>query len=70
MQEFLQARHIPVPAYSIIAVLDHEQPRRYQSECVVKTLRQRTTGIGLNRRAAEREAAQRMLSILEQSAPT
>lgn len=70
LQEFLQARHIPVPAYSIIAVLDHEQPRRYQSECVVKTLGQRTTGIGLNRRAAEREAALRMLSILEQSAPT
>ncbi|MGF6603259.1 ribonuclease-3 [Paraburkholderia sp. GAS448] len=66
LQEFLQAQHIPVPAYRIVAVLDDEQPRRYESECVITSFRLRTTGIGPNRRVAEREAAQRMLSILEQ----
>jgi ribonuclease-3 len=68
LQEFLQAQHIPVPAYRIVAVLDTEQPRRYESECVISSFRLRTTGIGPNRRVAEREAAQRMLSILEERA--
>jgi ribonuclease-3 len=65
LQEFLQAQHVPVPAYRIVAVLDDEQPRRYESECVIPSFRLRTTGIGPNRRVAERDAAQRMLSILE-----
>jgi ribonuclease-3 len=49
-------------------VLDNEQPRRYESECVVSSFRLRTTGVGPNRRVAEREAAQRMLAILESRA--
>lgn len=68
LQEVLQAQHIPVPAYRIVAVFDSEQPRRYESECVISSFRLRTTGIGPNRRVAEREAAQRMLSILEERA--
>ncbi|VVE16776.1 MULTISPECIES: ribonuclease III [Pandoraea] len=65
LQELLQAKRVPVPTYRIVAIFDDEQPRRYESECVITSRGLRTTGIGPNRRVAEREAAHRMLSILE-----
>lgn len=64
LQEFLQGIRLPVPDYAIVRVIDEGAGRQYESECVVRSRSARTTGIGPNRRAAEREAAQRMLTQL------
>ncbi|WP_321817013.1 MULTISPECIES: ribonuclease III [unclassified Paraburkholderia] len=65
LQEVLQGQRLRVPNYRVLAVSGAGHHLRFDSECVVEALRLRTIGSGLSRRAAEREAAQRMLAVLE-----
>ena len=58
LQELLQARHVAVPRYSVIATRGAAHDQRFEVECIVESLQVRTRGAGPSRRAAEQEAAQ------------
>jgi ribonuclease III len=67
LQEWLQARKLAPPMYSIIDVqgLDHQQ--EFDAACEIPALSMRTTGKGRSRRIAEQDAANSMLSLLQGS---
>jgi len=67
LQEWLQARKLPVPAYSIVATRGQAHAQTFHVECVVAALGLREQGEGRSRRAAEQEAARRMLETLKAS---
>lgn len=67
LQEWLQARKLPVPAYRIRATRGQAHAQTFEVECEVATLRLTHAGEGRSRRAAEQEAARRMLDVLKAS---
>jgi ribonuclease III len=67
LQEWLQARRLPVPAYRIAATRGQAHAQTFEVECVVATLDLTERGEGRSRRAAEQEAARRMLEGLKAS---
>lgn len=70
LQEVVQSHRILRPTYRIVGVHGDAHARIFESECLIASLRLRTAGTGLTRRIAEREAAQRMLLILERRGVT
>jgi ribonuclease-3 len=67
LQEWLQGRKLPVPAYSIVATRGQAHAQTFHVECAVNALGLREQGEGRSRRAAEQEAARRMLDTLKAS---
>jgi ribonuclease-3 len=67
LQEWLQARKLPVPAYSIAAVRGQAHAQTFEVECAVAPLGLVERGEGRSRRAAEQEAARHMLATLRVS---
>ena len=67
LQEWLQARRIPVPAYQIVATRGQAHAQTFDVECAVAALGLAERGEGRSRRAAEQEAARRMLAALRAS---
>ena len=67
LQEWLQARRVPVPAYRITATRGQAHAQTFEVECVVATLGLAERGEGRSRRTAEQEAARRMLDALKAS---
>ena len=67
LQEWLQARRVPVPAYRIVATRGQAHAQTFEVECAVATLRLTECGEGRSRRAAEQQAARRLLAVLKQS---
>ncbi len=67
LQEWLQARKLPVPAYRIAATRGEKHAQTFEVECAVATLGLAERGEGRSRRAAEQEAARRMLDALKAS---
>ena len=67
LQEWLQARKLPVPAYRIVATQGQAHAQTFQVECAVATLGLAEPGQGKSRRTAEQEAARRMLDLLKAS---
>jgi ribonuclease-3 len=67
LQEWLQARKLPVPAYSIAAVRGQAHAQTFEVECAVAPLGLVERGEGRSRRAAEQEAARHMLATLRAS---
>ena len=67
LQEWLQARRIPVPAYRIVATRGQAHAQTFDVECAVATLGLAEHGEGKSRRTAEQEAARRMLEQLKAS---
>jgi ribonuclease-3 len=65
LQEWLQARRLPVPSYRIVATRGQAHAQTFEVECVVPALALTHTGEGRSRRAAEQEAARRMLDMLK-----
>jgi ribonuclease-3 len=65
LQEWLQARKLPVPAYRIIATRGQAHAQTFQVECAVPALNLTESGEGRSRRVAEQEAARRMLDALK-----
>lgn len=57
LQEWLQARHINVPDYLVIATTGEAHAQQFAVECRIPALGVVTTGTGTNRRAAEQDAA-------------
>jgi ribonuclease-3 len=67
LQEWLQARRLPVPAYRISATRGQAHAQTFEVECAVSTLGLTQAGEGRSRRVAEQEAARRMLDVLKAS---
>ena len=67
LQEWLQARKVPVPAYRIKATRGQAHNQTFEVECAVATLGLAECGEGKSRRAAEQEAARRLLDALKAS---
>ena len=67
LQEWLQARKLPVPAYAIVATRGQAHAQTFEVECAVAVLGLTERGEGRSRRAAEQEAARRMLDALKAS---
>ena len=65
LQEWLQARKLPVPAYRIVATRGQAHAQTFDVECVVAPLGLTEHGEGKSRRVAEQEAARRMLASLK-----
>ena len=64
LQEWLQARKLPVPAYRIVATRGQAHAQTFDVECAVPALALAEMGEGRSRRAAEQEAARAMLARL------
>ena len=65
LQEWLQARRLPVPSYRISATRGQAHAQTFEVECEVPALGLKHTGEGRSRRLAEQEAARRMLDALK-----
>jgi len=61
LQEWLQGRRLPVPAYRIVATRGQAHAQTFEVECVVEALSLSERGEGRSRRIAEQEAARRLL---------
>ncbi|MEP6701872.1 MAG: ribonuclease III [Betaproteobacteria bacterium] len=57
LQEWLQAKGMPLPEYTITAIDGEAHRQSFTVSCRVRSLRHETTGHGSNRRIAEQEAA-------------
>ena len=64
LQEWLQARRIAVPGYRIVATHGQAHAQTFEVECAVPALDVAELGVGRSRRAAEQEAARRLLDRL------
>jgi len=67
LQEWLQARRLPVPTYRISATRGQAHAQTFEVECLVPPLNLVEGGVGRSRRVAEQEAARRMLDALKAS---
>jgi ribonuclease-3 len=67
LQEWLQARRFAVPAYRIVATRGQAHAQTFEVECAVAALGLAQQGEGKSRRAAEQEAARRLLDALKAS---
>ena len=64
LQEWLQARKLPVPAYRITETRGQAHAQTFEVECAVASLHLAHHGEGRSRRAAEQAAARAMLDEL------
>jgi len=67
LQEWLQARRLPVPTYRISGTRGQAHAQTFEVECVVPALGLTQAGEGKSRRQAEQEAARRMIDLLKAS---
>jgi len=65
LQEWLQARHVPVPSYRITATHGQAHAQTFEVECDVPSLGWRATGGGRSRRQAEQASAQQLLDRIK-----
>lgn len=64
LQEWLQARRLAVPSYRITETRGQAHAQTFEVECAVPALSLAKSGEGRSRRAAEQDAARRMLDEL------
>jgi len=64
LQEYLQGRRLPLPAYTVTAVEGEAHNQSFQVRCEVPGLPVPTEGSGLTRRHAEQDAAAQALQLL------
>ena len=67
LQEWLQGRQKPLPAYALLAEEGEDHARRFRVECVLADPPLRTEGEGGSRRGAEQAAAEAALARLAPS---
>ena len=65
LQEFLQGRRHKLPEYRVVAIKGVAHRQTHEIECVVASLDLRSTGHGVTRRAAEQDAAERVLKLID-----
>ncbi len=64
LQEALQAQGLPLPAYSVEAIMGEAHNQEFRVACVVETLGLKSLASGPSRRRAEQAAAQLLLDQL------
>jgi ribonuclease-3 len=64
LQEWLQAKRLPVPEYAIVATSGEAHSQTFDVECRIPDLGIVARGSGTSRRAAEQDAAQQALGAL------
>lgn len=69
LQEYLQARRLPLPDYTLAARRGAEHARTFEVACSVAGLSDPVRGTGGSRRAAEQDAARRALQALDVAEP-
>ena len=62
LQELLQAQHLPLPSYEVVATHGAAHSQTFEVDCVVERLGIRASGSGTSRRLAEQDAARRALA--------
>ena len=67
LQEWLQARKLPVPTYAVEATRGKQHDQEFVVLCSVPARQLEARGEGRSRRAAEQEAAQAALDILRKT---
>lgn len=65
LQEYLQARKQPLPAYKLLHTTGSEHQQYFEIACTVSLLKQAVMGSGSNRRNAEQAAAASVLNQLQ-----
>ncbi len=65
LQEYLQAKRLPLPKYNVVAVQGEAHAQLFRVECEVTSLKLTTRGEGASRRAAEQAAAEAAYSQLK-----
>lgn len=65
LQEFLQGRNLPLPAYELVGSSGEEHARVFEATCRIDSADLLTCGSGSSRRAAEQIAAEQALAELE-----
>lgn len=65
LQEFLQARKLPLPIYSIVSTEGNLHEQIFTIECLVDGLSFKALGKGASRRKAEQESAKNALKQLQ-----
>jgi ribonuclease-3 len=63
LQEYLQARQLPLPEYQVSAVSGESHDQIFQVQCIISELPSRI-GTGRSRRKAEQDAATQVLELL------
>lgn len=66
LQEYLQARHLPLPDYRVLSVEGRDHAQVFRVECVVDGLSAPVEGAGGSRRKAEQDAAAGVLHRLQE----
>ncbi len=69
LQECLQAKHIPLPVYTVIATRGAAHSQEFEVECTVPKLNIQVKGAGGSRRAAEQAAARKALDEITAHVP-
>ena len=64
LQEYLQARKIALPRYTLVKIEGADHSQIFHIHCEVKTHNLSAEGQGLNRRKAEQEAALKLLNTI------
>ena len=64
LQEILQARHAPLPEYTVAKISGEPHAQSFTVACSVDGLKQLVIGEGASRRKAEQDAAQKALKLL------
>ncbi|MGL9720558.1 ribonuclease III [Symbiopectobacterium sp.] len=65
LQEFLQGRHLPLPAYLVVQVRGEAHDQEFTIHCMISGFNEPVIGTGSSRRKAEQAAAEKALKILE-----
>lgn len=65
LQELLQARSLPLPVYQLEHVGGEDHAQTFRVTCRVESLAMNASGSAGSRRAAEQEAARRILELLQ-----
>lgn len=68
LQEWLQARRMKLPTYTVVAVLGAAHKQNFDVECHIEALQLSQRGLGGSRRAAEQSAAAAMLQFIKTKA--
>ena len=65
LQEWLQGKGYPLPAYEVIAIFGDDHSQIFEVACSCKATKSRQVGAASSRKKAEQKAAEAMLEILE-----
>jgi ribonuclease III len=67
LQEWLQAKRVPVPEYAIVGTSGEAHAQKFEVECRIPQLAIVASGSGPSRRAAEQDAAQAALAAVAEA---